>query len=103
MVYRATHRGTYENDILLGGFVQRHIATFSEQDLTALEDVLELPENDLADWLTGRSDIPPDMDAPMLRRIRDESLSRAAGEGGEGVHEPTPSLQPSPTARERER
>jgi antitoxin CptB len=103
LLYRATHRGTYENDILLGGFVQRHIAALCESDLTTLEEVLELPENDLADWLTGRSEIPPEMDAPMLRRIRDESLSRAAGEGGEGVHEQTPPPQPSPAARETER
>jgi antitoxin CptB len=73
LLYRATHRGTYENDILLGGFVRRHLAAFDEPDITALEEVLELPENDLADWLTGRGDIPPEMDAPMLRRIRDEA------------------------------
>jgi len=97
------HRGTYENDILLGGFVQRHIAAFPESELAALEDVLELPDNDLADWLTGRSEIPPEIDMPMLRRIRDCSLSRAAGEGREGVHEPAPPPQPSPASRERER
>jgi antitoxin CptB len=73
LLYRATHRGTYENDILLGGFVQRHLTAFDESEIAALEDVLELPENDLADWLTGRADIPPEMDAPMLRRIRDEA------------------------------
>jgi antitoxin CptB len=33
--------------------------------------LLELPENDLADWLTRRSPIPPEADTPMLRRIRD--------------------------------
>jgi antitoxin CptB len=71
LLYRATHRGTYENDILLGGFVQRNIAAMCESDLAALEEVLELPDNDLADWLTGRSDIPVDMDTPLLRRIRD--------------------------------
>jgi antitoxin CptB len=73
LLFRATHRGTYENDILLGGFVQRHIATFCESDLAAVEDVLELPDNDLADWLTGRSNIPADRDTPMLRRIREDA------------------------------
>jgi antitoxin CptB len=73
LLYRAMHRGTYENDILLGGFVERHIAALPESELAALEDVLELPDNDLADWLTGRSEIPPEADTPMLRRIRDEA------------------------------
>ena len=71
LLYRATHRGTYENDILLGGFVRRHIEAFCESELVALEELLELPENDLADWLTRRSPIPPETDTPMLRRIRD--------------------------------
>jgi len=73
MLYRATHRGTFENDIVLGGFVQRHITALSELELAELEVVLELPENDLADWLTGRSEIPPGPNAAMLRRIRDEA------------------------------
>ena len=73
LLYRATHRGTYENDILLGGFVQRHLDAFQEWELTALEVLLEFPENDLADWLTGRVPIPCEIDSPMLRRILDEA------------------------------
>jgi antitoxin CptB len=71
LLFRATHRGTHENDILLGGFVRRYLNAFCESELGALEDLLELPDNDLADWLTGRSPIPPEADTPMLRRIRD--------------------------------
>ena len=71
LLFRATHRGTYENDILLGGFVQAQIATLNEADLVCLEELLELPDNDLADWLTGRQPIPAEVDTPLLRRIRD--------------------------------
>jgi len=71
LLYRATHRGTKENDVLIGGFVTRRITLFSQADIDALEHLLELPENDLADWLTGRRAVPPDADTPMLRQIRD--------------------------------
>ena|ERR1700749_1871885 len=71
LLYRATHRGTYENDLLFGGFVQRNLADFCELELAALEALLDVPDNDLADWLTGRLPIPPEVDSPMLRRIRD--------------------------------
>jgi len=71
LLFRATHRGTYENDILLGGFVRAHLAAFSESELDLLEELLELPDNDLADWLTGRRPIPVEVDTPLLRRIRD--------------------------------
>ena len=43
----------------------------SETDLDALEAVMEMPDTDLADWLTGREAIPPQVDNPMLRRMRD--------------------------------
>ena len=73
LLYRATHRGTYENDIVFGGFVRRHIGAMQESELGALEALLEVPDNDLADWLTGRLPIPPEADTPMLRRIREEA------------------------------
>jgi antitoxin CptB len=75
LLYRATHRGTHETDLLVGGYVARRIDLFSAAELDALEEVLELPDNDLADWLTGRMPIPPDADSAMLRALRD-----AAGE-----------------------
>jgi antitoxin CptB len=70
LLYRATHRGTKENDVLIGGFVTGRIMLFSPAEIDALERLLELPENDLADWLTGRRAIPPEADTPMLRKIR---------------------------------
>jgi len=71
LLYRATHRGTKENDVLIGGFVTHRITLFSQADIDALEHLLESPENDLADWLTGRRAVPPEADSPMLREIRD--------------------------------
>jgi antitoxin CptB len=73
LVFRAQHRGTKETDILIGGFVARHIATLSDADVTALEEILELWDVDLADWLSGRCPIPPEHDHPLLRRIMAEA------------------------------
>lgn len=78
ILFRATHRGTYENDILIGGFVQTRLAAFSVDELDALEAVMELPDVLLADWLTGRQPIPEAHDCPMLRAML------AAAEAGEG-------------------
>ncbi|HEX3994700.1 MAG TPA: succinate dehydrogenase assembly factor 2, partial [Acetobacteraceae bacterium] len=30
LLYRATHRGTFENDLLIGGFVRDHLDTLTE-------------------------------------------------------------------------
>ena len=69
VLFRATHRGTHETDILIGGFVASGLAMFSESELNELEEVMELDDVDLADWLTGRRPIPPDCETPMLRRM----------------------------------
>jgi antitoxin CptB len=69
VLFRATHRGTQENDLMLGGFVRAHMATLDDADLTALEALLELPDPDLADWLTGRQPIPSEQDGPMLGSV----------------------------------
>jgi antitoxin CptB len=71
ILFRATHRGTYENDLLVGGFVRARIAAFTDAELDALEEVLELPDAELADWLTGRKPIPAELDSAMLRAIRE--------------------------------
>ena len=68
---RATHRGTFENDLMLGGFVRAHLDSLTEADLDALEAVMEMPDTDLAEWLTGREAIPPEAATPMLCRMRD--------------------------------
>ena len=70
ILYRATHRGTYENDLLIGGFARRHLGSMTENQMDALETVMELPDADLADWLTGRRPIPQTLDSPMLQAIR---------------------------------
>lgn len=74
LLFRATHRGTFENDLMIGGFVRAHLGVFTDADLDAMETLLELPDVDLADWLTGRRAIPPDDATPMLLRIRDYLL-----------------------------
>ena len=70
LLFRATHRGTHETDLLIGGFVAARIDAMSEPDMDALEEVMELPDADLADWLTGRLPIPDEVDSPMLRAIK---------------------------------
>ncbi|MDE2006905.1 MAG: succinate dehydrogenase assembly factor 2 [Rhodospirillales bacterium] len=70
ILYRATHRGTHETDLLVGGYLARRLAGMAEAELDAVEALLEMPDVDLADWLTGRRPIPPEADTPLLRAMR---------------------------------
>jgi antitoxin CptB len=71
LLYRATHRGTHESDLLVGGFVAARIHGLTTAEMDALEQVMEFPDTDLADWLTGRLPIPEEVASPMLLRLRD--------------------------------
>lgn len=79
LVFRASHRGTKEADLMIGTFVARHIAAFTEAELDELEAILDYPDVDLADWLSGRRPIPPDVETPMLRRMAEASAVSGAG------------------------
>ncbi len=60
---------------MIGGFVRAGLSTFTEDELGALEEILEIPDVDLADWLTGRRPIPAEDATPMLVRIRDSLIA----------------------------
>jgi antitoxin CptB len=77
LLFRATHRGTHETDLLIGGYVSARLQALSDADMDALEEVMELPDTDLADWLTGRLPIPAQYDSPMLRALRAAAQDRA--------------------------
>jgi antitoxin CptB len=71
---------------MIGGFVRAHVADLTDTDLDALEAVMEMPDTDLADWLTGRVPIPPQEETPMLRRMRE--FLAAKPRGAQGVQTP---------------
>ena len=55
---------------MIGEFVRAQLDTMTEADIEALEALMDLPDVDLADWLTGRRPIPPADATPMLLRMR---------------------------------
>jgi antitoxin CptB len=73
LLFRATHRGTRENDLLVGGFVAARIAGFTDLEMDAVEEILEMPDPAVSDWLTGRSPLPEG--SPMLRAMREAALN----------------------------
>jgi antitoxin CptB len=79
LLFRACHRGTKEADLMIGGFVTRNLSAFSEAELAEVEAVLDLPDVDLSDWLSGRREPPPGVRTPMLERMALECGQAGAG------------------------
>jgi antitoxin CptB len=58
LLYRATHRGTKEADVIIGGFFQENAARLAEERLDEAEEFLEVSDLDLVEWILGRKPIP---------------------------------------------
>ncbi len=59
-----------ETDILIGGFAKRRIGDLSDAQLDRLEALLDHNDNDLYDWISGRSPVPPELDHDVMKLIK---------------------------------
>lgn len=69
LLFRSWHRGTREADLILGSFADAHLATFDEVQLDRYEALLDTPDPDIFDWLTGRRAPPPEADHDVTRML----------------------------------
>lgn len=72
--FRAWHRGMRETDLILGGFADREIETLSEAELDQFEALMEVQDQTILDWLTGREEVAAEHDTPLFQRIRDGAV-----------------------------
>ena len=54
IIYRSTHRGFKEMDLLLGGFVKKNIEKFDSKDLNDLDKLLSLEDEIIYKWYLNK-------------------------------------------------
>jgi antitoxin CptB len=69
LLWRATHRGVKEMDILFGGFALRHLPNMAADDLVEFAALLELPDQDVLHWVTHKDAVPASLQSPLLSAI----------------------------------
>jgi antitoxin CptB len=67
---RAWRRGFREMDLILGGFADSTVSGLPEADLCAFEALLEAPDQEVYDWILGRTPPPEAHDTPLLAQVR---------------------------------
>jgi antitoxin CptB len=77
LILRAWRRGFQEMDLICGQFADARAADLSEADLTAFEALLQAPDQDVYDWLLGRSATPSDHDTPLFAQLRAHAFAGA--------------------------
>lgn len=77
LLFRGGHRGTKENDILIGRFMEAHLVTLSEEQLERFEILMnDVPDADFFKWATGKEQAPEEYDTDVLHMIQELSNAR---------------------------
>jgi len=69
LLWRATHRGIKEMDILLGGFAKANIERMHSGALDELEGIIEIPDQQLLIWVMGQAPVPVAHQSPTLAAL----------------------------------
>ena len=69
LLFRSWHRGTRESDLILGRFADANLAVLDDAQLDRYEMLLDCPDADIFDWVSGRSAPPPEYDHDVTRLL----------------------------------
>ena len=73
IIYRSTHRGTREMDILLGNFVKKHIDEFNDSELKDLRQLLFIEDEIIYNWYfkkNSNTSVPNTKVSLMLKNFK---------------------------------
>jgi antitoxin CptB len=68
--WRAHHRGTFEADLLVGGFFDAHHESWTAEDRALFDEMLEEQDVDLIAWASGTAQAPERYHGPMLEALQ---------------------------------
>jgi antitoxin CptB len=69
LLWRATHRGIKEMDLIVGGYAEAHLPTMSKADLKEFAEILEIPDQLLLSWATKQEDVPELQRSKLLQQV----------------------------------
>ena len=73
IIYKSTHRGTKEMDILLGSFVEKNINNFTDLDLNDLKNLIQIEDDILNKWYFEKDSnvsVPVNNVSKMLKNFK---------------------------------
>jgi antitoxin CptB len=68
--WRAHHRGTFEADLLVGGFFDAHHASWSAADRALFATMLEEQDVDIMAWAAGTAEPPERYRGPLMKALQ---------------------------------
>lgn len=68
--FRAWRRGFREIDLILGAFADAHLIELDDAGVEEFERLLECADQDVYNWIVGRTPPPAEQDGPVLALLR---------------------------------
>lgn len=80
LIFRSWHRGTREMDLIMGSFADINVPGLSVAELDLYEDLLNTPDPDVYDWVSGQKPVPANVNNPVIEKLlkHDYAKYRAA-------------------------
>ena len=73
IIYRSTHRGTKEMDLLLGNFVKKNINILTDNELIDLKKLTYIEDNILTKWYfenSNKDQVPVNKVTKMFKKFK---------------------------------
>ena len=73
IIYRSTHRGSKEMDMLLGNFVKKNINSFNDSELSDLNKLIQIDDETLQKWYFDKNNkniVPDNKISQMLKNFK---------------------------------
>ena len=68
-LFRAQRRGFRELDLIFGAFADAHLPRLCAQDLSRFEELLDVPDWEIFDWIMGSTPVPARYDTSVFARL----------------------------------
>lgn len=68
--FRAARRGFKEADAIFGAYAEMHLSALSERELDSFEALLNVPDQEVYDWLRGYVPVPPTHDTTVFHQLK---------------------------------
>ena len=81
IIYRSSHRGSKEMDLLLGNFVKKYINVFDDKDLSDLYDLLSIEDEIIYKWYFKKENNLIIINNKITKMLREYKFSG----GGDGI------------------
>lgn len=69
LLYRSSHRGCKETDLLLGLFAGKYLAEMSGEEMKEYDVILNQTDSDIVSWIMGHSDVPEHLQSPLMNKL----------------------------------